>query len=124
MDRRGRLGLDKEMIGAGVGEAGEVALRLDDHQMHIEQLLRAASHRLGNPRPDCDVRHESTIHHVDMDLVRPAGSTARTSSASRPKSADKIDGATIIDLCGAASGMSDPALNAFDPGLVPPHKYP
>jgi hypothetical protein len=29
-----------------------------------------------------------------------------------------------IDPCGAASGIADPALNAFHPGLVPPHKYP
>ncbi|MGA7384947.1 MAG: hypothetical protein WBW81_09765 [Methylocella sp.] len=28
MDRRGRLGLDEEMIGAGVGEAGGITLRL------------------------------------------------------------------------------------------------
>jgi len=55
---------------------------------------------------------------------RAAESTARTSSASRPKSAGKIDGATMIYLCGAASGIAGPALNAFDPGLVPPRKYP
>jgi hypothetical protein len=41
MDRRGRLGLDEEMIGAGVGEGDEVALRRDDDR----RLLRGI--RLG-----------------------------------------------------------------------------
>ena len=53
-----------------------------------------------------------------------AASMARSSSARRPKSADKIDGATMIDLYGAASGMADPALSAFDPDLAPSHRYP
>ena len=69
MDRRGRLGLDEQMIGAGLGEVREIALRLDDHQMHIERLLRGASHRLDNHRSDRDVRHEAAVHHVDMDPV-------------------------------------------------------
>jgi hypothetical protein len=38
--------------------------------MHIERLLRAALHRFDNHRPNRDVRHEATIHHVDMDPVR------------------------------------------------------
>jgi hypothetical protein len=50
--------------------------------------------------------------------------SVKTSSAGRPKPADKIDGATMIDLYGAASGMADPALSAFDPDLAPSHKYP
>jgi hypothetical protein len=33
------------MIGAGLREVGEIALRLDNHQVHIERLLRAASYR-------------------------------------------------------------------------------
>ena len=57
------------MIGAGLGEVGEIPLRLDNHQVHIERLLRAASHRFDNHRPDRDVRHEATIHYVDMDPV-------------------------------------------------------
>jgi hypothetical protein len=39
----------------------------------------------------------------------PAASTAGISSANRPKSTGKIDGATMTGLCGAASGMA--ALN-------------
>ena len=40
-DCRGGLGLDEKMIDAGLGEVGEIALRLDNHQVHIERLLRA-----------------------------------------------------------------------------------
>jgi hypothetical protein len=54
----------------------------------------------------------------------PAASTARTSSARRPKSADKIDGATMIDLGGAASGMTALPLNALESGLASPRKCP
>jgi hypothetical protein len=50
----------------------------------------------------------------------PAASTSPTSSARRPKSADKIDGATMIDLGGAAS-MVVLALNVFHPGQATPH---
>ena len=58
------------MIGARFGEVGEIALRLDDHQVHIERLVRAASYRFDDYRPDRDVRHEATIHHVNMDPIR------------------------------------------------------
>ena len=70
MDRRRRLGLDQEMIGADVREVGEIALRLDDHQVHIERLLRRAPHRCDDHRPDRDIRHEAAVHDVDMDPIR------------------------------------------------------
>ena len=70
MDRRGRLRLDEEMVGAGASEFLEIALRLDDHQMHIERLLRGAPHRLDDDRPEGDVRHEAPVHDIDMDPVR------------------------------------------------------
>jgi hypothetical protein len=37
--------------------------------VHIERLLRAASHRFDYHRPDRDIRHETTVHYVDTDLV-------------------------------------------------------
>ena len=48
MDRRRQLRVDEEMIGTGLGKGGEIAFRFDDHQMHIERLLRVASHRFDN----------------------------------------------------------------------------
>jgi hypothetical protein len=42
-----------------------------DHQMHIERLLRAASHRFDHYRPNRDIRHEAAIHHIDVNPIRP-----------------------------------------------------
>jgi hypothetical protein len=65
--------------------------------------------------PDGRRQAEAALRQFNLAFTRksfrilhngPAASTARTSSASRQKSADKIDGATMIDLCGAASGMA------------------
>jgi hypothetical protein len=53
----------------------------------------------------------------------PPASTAPTSSPRRPKSADKINGATMIDLRCAASLAVLP-LNVFHPSLARPHKCP
>ena len=69
MDRRRRLCRDEEMIGAGLGKGIEIALRFDDHQVHIKRLLRVASHRFDNHRSERDIRHKATIHDVDMDPV-------------------------------------------------------
>ena len=57
------------MIGAGLGKGGEIALRLDDHQMHIERLSCVASHRFDDDRPEGDIRHEAAVHDVDMNPV-------------------------------------------------------
>ena len=113
-----------EMIGAGLSEVGEIALRLDDHQVHIERLPRATSHRFDYHRPDRDIRHKATVHYVDMDPVRSRridganllGETPEIRRQDRRRDNDRP--------CGTASGITDPALNAFDPGLALPHKYP
>ena len=80
MDRRAGLGLDQQMIGAGLGEVGEIALRLDDHQMNVERLCRRAADRLQHDRPDGDVGHETAVHHIDMD----------------PVGAGRVDGADLL----------------------------
>jgi hypothetical protein len=69
MDRRGRLCLDEKVIGPCLGEGHEMAIRLDDHQVHIERFLRGASHCLDNHWSDRHVRREAAVHHVDMDPV-------------------------------------------------------
>ena len=80
MDRRGRLRWNEEMIGAGLGKGYEIALRLDDHQVHIERLTRVAPHRFNNHRSERDIRHKSAVHHVDMN----------------PVGAGRIDGANLV----------------------------
>ena len=69
MDCRARLGLHQQMIGAGAGKGGEIALRLDYHQMNVERLCRRAADRLEYNRSDRDVGNETTVHHVHMDPV-------------------------------------------------------
>jgi hypothetical protein len=68
-----RLGLYQQMIGAGAGESGEMALGLDYHQMNVERLCRRAADRLEHNRSDGDVGNETAVHHVHVDPVR-AGS--------------------------------------------------
>ena len=70
----------EQMIGAGLGKCREIALRLDDHKMHIERLLCVASHRFDNHRSERDIRHKTTIHDIDMD----------------PVGAGRIDGANFV----------------------------
>ena len=74
------LGLDQQVIGAGLGEGGEIALRLDDHQMNVERLCRRAADGLQHDRADGDVGHETAVHHVDMD----------------PIGAGRVDGADLL----------------------------
>ena len=69
MDRGGRLCLDEKVIGPCLGEGREIAIRLDDHQVHIERFQRGPSHGLHNHWSDRDVRHEAAVHDVDMDPV-------------------------------------------------------
>ncbi len=69
MDRRAGLAMHQQMVGAGGGEILEIALGLDHHQMHIERPLRHPAHRRDDERADRQVRHEASIHHVDMDPV-------------------------------------------------------
>ncbi len=96
MDRRARLAMDDQVIGAGAGEIFEVTFGLDDHQMDIDRLLRRLAHGLDDDRADRDVRDEAPVHDIDMDPIGPRPvDRVRTSSASRPKSADRIEGATI-----------------------------
>ena len=65
------LGLDQQVIGAGVGEGSEIALGLDDHEMDVERLCRRAANGLEHDRADGDVGNETAVHHVDMDPVGP-----------------------------------------------------
>jgi hypothetical protein len=69
MDRRRWLGLNQEVIGAGLNEIDEVALGLDDHQVHVERLCGRAAHRIHDGGTESDVRHGPAIHDVDMNPV-------------------------------------------------------
>src|SRR5262249_4102361 len=65
------------MIGASVRKYTEVALRLDDHKVHIERFECGPADGLQHHRPDGDVRYETAIHYIDMHPIR-AGRINRT----------------------------------------------
>jgi hypothetical protein len=69
VDRRAGFGLDEQMIRPCLGEGIKIALRLDDHEMHIEGLRRGPPDGLQHDRPDRNIRHETTVHHIHMDPV-------------------------------------------------------
>ena len=56
-------------VGAGLGEVGDVLLRLNDHQMHVQGLLGHRTQRFNDQRTDGDVGHEAAVHHVHVNPV-------------------------------------------------------
>ena len=77
MQMRRRLGVNRQIVRAGLREAVEVALGLDDHEMHIERELRQLPDRLDYLGAKGEVRDEPAIHHVDVNPVGAAGLEAR-----------------------------------------------
>ena len=56
-------------VGAGIGEVGDVVLRLHDHQVHVEGLARNRSQGLHDQGTDRDVGHEAAVHYVNVNPV-------------------------------------------------------
>ena len=94
---RARLGVHADEVGAGLRVGADPALGILDHEMHVERQRGRALDGLDDHRADRQVRHEVTVHHVDVDVVGARRSRA-TSSARRPKSADRIEGAMRTGL--------------------------
>jgi hypothetical protein len=61
--------MDRQEVAARCGKRADVAFRLLDHQVDIEGKLRAFPQVSDHGRPDGDVRHETAVHHVDVDPV-------------------------------------------------------
>ena len=58
--------VDRDHRGAGVGERLDVAVRLLNHQVHIERDGGDAPKRFHDRRTHRDVRDEVAVHHVDV----------------------------------------------------------
>ena len=69
MDRG--LDVDCDVLGAGSRELLDVTLGLHDHQMNVQGQLRRLPGRLHHERPDGDVGHEPSVHHVNVDEIGP-----------------------------------------------------
>ena len=81
------------MFGAGLGEIRHDAVHRLHHQVHVERRLAERPDRLAHHRPDGEVGHVVVVHHVEVHQVGAGAITARTSSPSRAKSADRMLGA-------------------------------
>jgi len=86
MVRRCRLRLDQDVIGSGTDKVFDVALRLDDHEVHVQRLGGRPAHCLDHDRAEADVRDEAPVHDVDKDPV----------GAGRVDSADLFGEATEV----------------------------
>jgi hypothetical protein len=71
MKMRTGFGMDGDHICARVGERLNIFLGLDDHQMNIDHTFGSGSDSLHHEGPDGDVGHESAVHDIDVDPVRP-----------------------------------------------------
>ena len=65
--------MDQDVVGAGPHEVVEIALVLDDHEVHVERLGRGAAHHLDHDRADADVRNEPAVQDIDVNPVGAGG---------------------------------------------------
>ncbi len=63
------LHLDVKVIGAGLGEVGNILFRLNDHQVNVEGLFGDGPEGLHHQGTDRDVGNEATVHDIDMNPV-------------------------------------------------------
>ena len=56
-------------VGARLDERARVAVRLLDHQVHLDRQPRQLAHRLHHVRPEREVGDEMAVHHVDVDDI-------------------------------------------------------
>ena len=76
MDVRAGFDMHSDDVGARFGEGLEIRIARRDHQMHVERFLGVRPDRFDDIRADRNVRHEMTVHDVDMNPVS-AGSIDR-----------------------------------------------
>ena len=63
--------VDGDSIGSRRDDSRDQAFRLDDHQMRV-QGQRDVGAKCGNhPRPECEVRDELVVHHVQVQPIGP-----------------------------------------------------
>ena len=61
--------MDRDVVGAGAGEVGDIPLGAGDHQMDIDRQRGRLADDLDDRRPQRQVRHEVAVHDVDVDPV-------------------------------------------------------
>ena len=57
-------------IRAGLDEVVQILIGVRDHQMYIEHLVGRLAQRLNHRSADGDIRHEVTVHNVNVNVFR------------------------------------------------------
>jgi len=70
---RSRLGVDGNDVGASLGEGLDIGVDGIDHQMNVENPVGMRTQRFHHARPEGDVGHEVSIHHIEMNPVGAGG---------------------------------------------------
>jgi len=65
------LPVDEKRVGASRGKLVEKEVRVRDHQMRFEGQMRHSPKRLDDRGAHGEIRHEVSIHHIDVDPIRP-----------------------------------------------------
>ena len=61
--------MDDERVGSRLDEGARVAVRLLDHEVHLDRQSRDLAHRLYHLGAECEVGNKMAIHHVDVNRV-------------------------------------------------------
>ncbi len=93
MNVRSSLGMNRQNVRTRLGERVEKAIDRRDHEMDVERLGGVRAQRLHHHRADRQIGDIMPSITSTWIQSAPAASTARTSSPSRAKSADKMEGA-------------------------------
>jgi hypothetical protein len=72
MQVRQHLDVHGEPCGAGLDERIEIPIRILDHQVHVERPGGDPRDGLDHGRPNREVGHEVTVHHIDVNEIRAA----------------------------------------------------
>src|SRR5262245_24869324 len=75
--------MDRDHIGPGRHELGDIALGLHDHQVDVEGQACALADRRHDGRADRDIRYESPVHDIDVKLIGAGGLDTRDVGAER-----------------------------------------
>ena len=66
---RAGLGMNRDVIAAGLGERLQIRIAWRNHQMRVEYLFRMRAHRLDDVGAVGNVGDEMPVHHIEVDPV-------------------------------------------------------
>mmetsp|Transcript_67334 Transcript_67334/g.147544 ORF Transcript_67334/g.147544 Transcript_67334/m.147544 type:complete len:243 (-) Transcript_67334:81-809(-) len=69
VDGRLLLSVHRNNVGTSLGEVGDALLRLHNHQVAIQDLVRHRANGINDQGADGDVGHKAAIHHVDVHPI-------------------------------------------------------